>query len=337
MIVRTLEAQGLDSKLLCSQSGIDYDQLQLGAQRTSAQEPDLRIKQSAVTALWNCAVQLSGNESIALNLATNVTADALHLIGYSMMSSTTLLEGCQRFVRYQRAVGELFEISLTSDEGYYALDFGFRDVSEDFATQSIDAALAVTVGFVRWLTQRPDCSPERVYLMREAPLDTKAYTELFQCPVLFGQSSNQMHYATSTMALVIPTAHEELSGIHEQLLGAYLKGMDKRNTTDIYDIVEEQVIKMLPSGLPKVSAVAAALNMSARTLHRRLGEVDLNYQSSLELVRKRLAKRYLESSLSLKEVAYLIGFAELSSFYRAFKRWYGIPPKQYVLALKNEK
>jgi len=328
LIVRSLEADGLDAQKLCAQSGINYNELK---------DSDARIAQSKVTALWHHAVHASGNEALALNLAANVTTDALHLLGYSLMSSMTLLEGCQRFIRYQRVVGELFDISMNECDAHFELDFGYRETDESFVPQSIDAAMAVMAAYTRWLTQSKTVSPSAIYLMRTEPIQAKAYTDLFQCPVYFSHNRNQMHYHEETMALMIPTAHKELATLHDQLLGGYLDKLDKLSITDM---VEEKLMRMLPSGLPKAEALAKALNISSRTLHRRLSEEGLNFQTCLEQVRKKLARVYLESSLdqaelSLKEVAYLLGFSEPSSFYRAFKRWYSKTPGQFLEELSG--
>jgi len=329
LIVRSLEQIGLNGRDLCAQSDIDYERLT---------DVDGRVDQDKITKLWECAVTATGNDALALNLAGNVTSDALHLLGYSMMSSKTLLEGCQRFVRYQRVVGELFDISMSLVAGSYEFDFGYRANDETYVPQSIDAAMSVMVAYTRWLTQCQGTSPQSVYLMREEPSNTKPYTELFQCPVFFSQARNQMRYAQSTMVLVIPTAQKELAILHDQLLGGYLDQLDKLNITDL---VEEKVIRMLPSGLPKAALVAEALNISSRTLHRRLSEAGLNFQTCLEQVRKKLARAYLDQSigsadLSLKEVAYLLGFSEPSSFYRAFKRWYGQTPGQFLASSSSD-
>ncbi len=70
--------------------------------------------------------------------------------------------------------------------------------------------------------------------------------------------------------------------------------------------------------------------MSNRTLHRPLKEEDTSFNILLESTRKQLVAVYLDNNeISLKEIRYLLGVSEPSNFYRAFKRWYGVPPGQY--------
>jgi AraC-like DNA-binding protein len=90
------------------------------------------------------------------------------------------------------------------------------------------------------------------------------------------------------------------------------------------------LLKRLPRGQVSLTGIADDLNMSPRTLQRRLGEHGLSYQSLLDAVREQLACRYLQqNNLTYLELAYLLGFSEQSAFNRAFRKWTGTPPGQY--------
>ena len=72
--------------------------------------------------------------------------------------------------------------------------------------------------------------------------------------------------------------------------------------------------------------------MSSRTLTRRLAEEGLSYKGLLDEVRRKLAIQYLKDRrISLKQVAYLLGYSEVSAFYHAFRRWTGSSPVQHRL------
>ena len=102
-IVKALEMDGLDCRMLFKQLGLDYDALE---------DPDARFPQDSMTRLWQRAVELSGNPAIALNMGKVVRPASFHVVGYALMSSRTLVEGFQRLVRYQRIIAE----SLHLDE-----------------------------------------------------------------------------------------------------------------------------------------------------------------------------------------------------------------------------
>ncbi len=92
---------------------------------------------------------------------------------------------------------------------------------------------------------------------------------------------------------------------------------------------------MLPDGEPRRAALAKALGVSERTLQRRLGHENASFHVLLDGTRRELAQEYLANSrLSLAEVAYLLGFADKSNFFRSFKRWFATSPGEFRRRLR---
>src|SRR4029079_12500683 len=89
----------------------------------------------------------------------------------------------------------------------------------------------------------------------------------------------------------------------------------------------ERVRAPLCEGPPSLAAVAASLRTSRRTLQRRLADEGVSFADLVDDVRRALAEDYVrDPRRPLGEVAYLLGYAELSPFLRAFKRWTGRTP-----------
>ena len=106
----------------------------------------------------------------------------------------------------------------------------------------------------------------------------------------------------------------------------YLGKLDKDN---IVDRATTAIIDMLPSGGLADEKIAEQLNMSARSLQRRLKAAGSTFRTLLEAVRKDLAATYVrDPDIELVEVAFLLGFSDQSAFSRAFKRWTGCPPSE---------
>jgi AraC-like DNA-binding protein len=94
--------------------------------------------------------------------------------------------------------------------------------------------------------------------------------------------------------------------------------------------IERVLTQLLPNGRVAASEVARKLGMSSRTLSRKLSEQGTTYAGILDGFRVALAKRYLgERELPVSEIAWLLGYHELSSFTHAFKRWTGLTPRKY--------
>jgi AraC-like DNA-binding protein len=99
---------------------------------------------------------------------------------------------------------------------------------------------------------------------------------------------------------------------------------------DILDDVKAVIERELDHGAPTIGIVARALATSPRTLQRRLGDDGTSFRAAVEAVRADLARGYLrDPGLDLGDVATRLGYAEVSAFLRAFKRWTGTTPSQF--------
>ena len=94
--------------------------------------------------------------------------------------------------------------------------------------------------------------------------------------------------------------------------------------------VRAKIIEGLPDGGPSQEKIAQTLNTSLRSLQRRLRDEDTNFKNLLSETRQQLALQYLsDSSRSIGEITYPLGFSEPSNFTRAFKRWTGKSPGEF--------
>jgi AraC-like DNA-binding protein len=94
--------------------------------------------------------------------------------------------------------------------------------------------------------------------------------------------------------------------------------------------VEDQIVQLLPHGKANASEIARRLGMSRRTLARALSSEGAAFSGVLDTLRQALSKRYLrEQQLPIAEVAWLLGYSDISSFTHAFARWTGLTPTAY--------
>jgi AraC-like DNA-binding protein len=123
-----------------------------------------------------------------------------------------------------------------------------------------------------------------------------------------------------------------------RLLGGYLEQVKAACRTTVADRVEDYVRGALAGGGCSIERCAMKLNVSVRTLQTQLADAGLKFSDILEAQRCELARRYLEQdNLSLDDVADMLGYAEQSSFGRAFKRWTGLTPKLYRQQLESSR
>lgn len=117
------------------------------------------------------------------------------------------------------------------------------------------------------------------------------------------------------MNFALPTSNPQLAELHERYAGEYLRYFDHAQTS--YR-VREAIVRRLPDGEPRRDEIAVELCLSERTLQRRLEQEKTTFVQLLDDTRRELADQYLvRLHLSLGQAAYLLGFADQSSFFRA--------------------
>ena len=152
---------------------------------------------------------------------------------------------------------------------------------------------------------------------------------------LFGVTPKFNSYRT---AMILPTAYLQATKIptpDHRLFRLLSKQADqmlaqKPAKDDLVGQVRRYILQAIPDGFPSLEAVARELAMSSRTMSRRLAEKGVSFRTIADDVRRHLALKYLsENTLKIYEIAFLLGYAEISAFNHAFKRWTGVRPSEY--------
>ncbi|WP_439888913.1 AraC family transcriptional regulator [Pseudomonas sp. MBLB4123] len=316
-IVQALEMGGVDCRTLFLELGLDYAALQ---------DPDARFAQDGMTRLWQRAVELSGNPAIGLNMAKVVRPASFHVVGYALMSSRTLKEGLTRLVRYQRIIAEGADLSFRPTPRGYELVLAIHGDRLPPARQSAEASLAYALAFCRWMTGKP-LRPQQILFQGDPPADLQPFEQVFQAPLRFNAAHYALLFERADLDTPLPTANEALAQLHDRFAGEYLARFSESRVTHL---ARQVLCRQLPQGEPKREAVAQALHLSQRTLQRRLQEEGTSFQQLLDDTRRELAEQYLgQPNLTLLEIAYLLGFADPSNFFRAFRRWFARTPGEY--------
>ncbi|WP_176511326.1 AraC family transcriptional regulator [Pseudomonas faucium] len=316
-IVKALELEGLDCRAMFKQLGLDFAALD---------DPDARFPQDSMTRLWQLAVELSGNEAIGLNMARVVRPASFHVVGYALMSSRTLAEGFERLVRYQRIIAESSDLSFRLGPEGYSLILTVHGDHLPPTRHSSEASLACALALSKWLSGRP-IQPRRVLIQGPQPKNIEPYKVAFHSPLVFGAVHDALIFERADMEAPLPTANEAMAVLHDRFAGEYLARFSESRVTHR---VRQVLCRILPQGEPKRETLAQALHLSQRTLQRRLQEEGTSFQALLDDTRRELAEQYLaQPGMTLLETAYLLGFADPSNFYRAFRRWFDVTPSEY--------
>lgn len=316
-IADMLTAEGLDVRTLLADAEIDCATLDA---------PGGRVPTEKISRLWELAAERSGNPAIALKQHHVARPASFDVVGYTMMSCADLRGAYERLRRYLLILSDALTLTLSEDHEKYRITFALFGGERPVPRQRIEFILASLTTLCRWISGR-DIRPVAVELSYPPPTDIAPYREAFSCPVTFDAASNCLVYALADLSVPLPTANSRVAEQHERFAIEYLRHFDQAQAS--YR-AREAIIRRLPDGEPRREQVASELGMSERTLQRRLEEESTSFGELLDGTRRELAEQYLSRlHLSLAEAAYLLGFQDQSSFFRACKRWFQLSPGQY--------
>ncbi|MEP4148145.1 MAG: AraC family transcriptional regulator ligand-binding domain-containing protein [Halioglobus sp.] len=191
--------------------------------------------------------------------------------------------------------------------------------------------------FYSWLIGR-ELPLQEVQLRASQPKTSDHYEHLFGCPVRFNRDHSGL--VVTQQLLQHPIVQNEDSLREFLRLAPY--PLVKRDPPGDLKTLSREIEQMLaaagPGNLPTASGAASRLNMSPRTLHRRLTAEGTSFQQLKDDFRRELAVHYMHrAEFSIDAIAAVMGFQDNSAFYRSFKKWTGISPGQYRLQLQQER
>jgi AraC-like DNA-binding protein len=243
-----------------------------------------------------------------------------------MMSCADLLGAFERLERYLRILSDALSLTLKDDADRFRMSFELIGGHRPVPRQRAEFIMVTVIGFLGWISGR-DIRPVAVALPYPPPADLAPYRAAFRCPVTFDADGNRLEFARADLALPLPTSNPVLAELHERYAGDYLRRFE---ADGVSHRAREAIVRHLPDGEPRRDRIAGELRMSERTLQRRLEEEKTSFGDLVDRTRRELAGQYLgRLHLSLGQAAYLLGYADQSSFFRACKRWFEVSPGRY--------
>lgn len=316
-ILRALAAHGVEVEPLARRAGID----------PGALGPDARVPREALNRLWALAVAATGDPAFGLEASRFTAQTTFHALGYAVLASPTLKEAFERIIRYRRLIGDVLQLQLVDAGDRYRF---LIDVSAnpDVPFQAVDAIAAGCARQARLLHGTRPCNPLAVWFARPAPTDIEPYRRAFRAPLHFGQAANALEYSRADLDDPLPAGNAELARGNDEVLVRYLARLEQSRVSTR---VRQALLEAFPDGAPSKPAIARSLGMSARNLQRHLAEEGTSFKELLNDARGSMARSYVEECrLSVTEIAFVLGFADTSTFSRAFKRWTGMSPLRWA-------
>jgi AraC-like DNA-binding protein len=314
LLVAEAERQKISARPLFR--GLNIDEADLEAQSDM-------ISHRAAIAVVRRALRLLAlaDRGLELGLVTRVTQRGILALG--LLAAPTLGDAIRLSLRYPQRAGYLVHIreEIAGEVSQLIAEPFLGD--QDLRDFLIDLTFTATVVLRRQVTGT-SCKPSSVDFVRQAPSNPAAYVSFFGCPVRFGCTRNVLSTQAKQLLMALPWADNMAYSLSSRLLQRESEQLDRMSA--LGHSVERAVRKSLPR-IAALAEVAAALNLSERTLRRQLADAGLSYRTLLDDSRKSRALDLMAGGhRSIAQVAEAVGFAHARALARAFLRWTGETP-----------
>lgn len=277
-------------------------------------------------------VGISAYDDFGLRLGSSVSLQTYPVLGMTLLSCSQLHQALKQILRYESLNHDLGRSGLVkqANVSHFSWTPNPAFIPEPKSNLSFHLAMSVFAGiktFAPLLTQA-DIPLVQLCFTANKPSNADVYRSFFNAEIRYQQAHNRISFKTELLDQTITGSDASMfSTLTSHADSLLLQGSNTRNTA-------WKVKSILPDALRKqafrLEDVANKLNISTRTLQRKLSDSGYRYQALLDETRQQLAEMYLiENKLSMNEIAFLIGYQEQSSFNHAFKSWMGVSPSEY--------
>ena len=314
-LLELLEEWGIDTSAVLTRAVVA---------RSALTRPGGTIAREQHLAVIRSAMEVSRRRDLGLHFGKRISLRHYGVIGHALLSSGTIRQVLELFIRYQRMTGPLLGLSmhterrLTIVRRHNLLALG---ALQEFAVEEF---LSSWVAVIAALTGKP-FKPSEVRVSYPKPAHWRQYAAVLKCPVQFDSMAVELRFDSAWLDLQLSFADPATAELCRERCEQLLSQLDSQSA------LAEEVRRALiasPGEFPGIEQVAERLHLSVRTLRRRLAADATSFRALDREIRHTLALQYLRATdLPIKQIAYLVGYDDPANFARAFQGWARARPR----------
>ena len=311
-------------------SGVSRDVLleKTGISPETLNEADARIPLSKYHLLYKTAVELSKDPAFILKTAEQYEPEHFGILDNMLKCCKNIYEANHQRERFYRLMATQYQISFVRNDNDFSILFTPED-QQSYFPNSEEALSVEYITSYKKLTERT-ILPLEVHYTFSKPSYYEEYLRIFQCPVLFDQNQTCMIFDLKVEDIPITTYNSYLNSFLTQHASEKLEKLNALVDSTFSNKISKIIMEEMSKGEVSIEKVADRMFSTRKNIYVKLKEEGTSFSELLQNIRKELAKSYLnQRDLSITDIAYILGYSERSTFYRAFKKWYDQTPKEY--------
>ena len=326
-IIEFANTQGLNQEMLLQRFGLDK----------LDPSPKEYVTYEVMADALTFVSKIINDETLGLHLGEQLILKGKQQVDDIMKQSPTVDEAFANAVNYSKLISDALKSSMLKGEKFTKILFDVNPNWAVFDNQAvqhiIDMTLVCTLKSIIWLTDK-NYLPYEVHLSNPSIKKRNEYYRIFDCSIKFSQPTPGIIFRN-------PILDQNVQNSNPGLLDKLIQNADKaiemlESEPALILQIKEIVLRNLPSK-SQLKQVAHELNLSIRTLQRRLTELNTSYKKIEKEILLRMAKKLLvQKESNVHEIGYLLGFSEGSAMVRFFKDGTNLTPKKYKDAHWNK-
>lgn len=300
----------------------------IGLEPQQMLDPDGRVPGDAAKRAWQVAAERCGDPHFGLSVSALVQPLDFGALGYVLYSSATLRETLHRLSTFFRLLRQQAALTLIEEPEIARIRLSLADADDPaHLRHPVECLLAGLVdrGHLAAGQRLPVLA---ISFQHPAPEETSAHERAFGVVPRFSQPHSEIVTSRAVLDLPRRSSAPAVIPTMERHLAQLIRDLPPDET--FLHRARRVLAEELRGGEPTLERTAARLQMSGRSLQRRLQDEGSAYQQLLDELRCELARRHVaEQRESIAEITFLLGFSEVSAFHRAFKRWTGLTPRAF--------
>ncbi len=298
--------------------------LKFGLPLNINEDADATMPYATLVAMFEYLSGVLDDDALIFDLAHTIPVGYISTFDYVLLCAPTLRVGLQNWERFISIRTNCYTIGYreTTDNG----------IVEWHVPDRFGPSRQVSYGRIAWAASRIEAALEKncpkieLHIMAPAPQGSANFLKHFEGRIKFNQDMDRILICKPCLDRRPPHNEDNLYALIEQ--AALREQKERGQEQNPLNKISEAINENLKAGTATLDKVADTVGMSPRTLQRFLEAQDTTFRKLTENIRKSMASRYLgDTNLPMKEIAFLLGFSELSAFSRAVKLWFGVSPK----------
>ena len=289
-----------------------------------------KVKGGYLSELFEEATLFTGDKNLSFKLGEWANPHSLGVLGYLLLHSNNVGDALRRLCRYYPLVGRSLKPVLSETKNRYKLGFFIKGENgfEHLGKYQSEIHLSAVLSLLGKIATR-QIMPEYATFRHGEPSDISEYRRIFGQKLYFLEEENAVIF--SKESLEIETVYKDPS-----MLKIFEDEAQKSLGLNFHGGFKEEITGFILAGVGELDfsleGAAKRAGLHPRVLQKRLKGEGASFAGLLGDVRKSLATHYLSNGVEGSAVAVILGYSELSPFLRAFKKWYGMSPKEWLSA-----